>query len=144
MVLKVPVIHRDAAVHEELQHAGLRQRVEIPAEDDRDPGHPGDGRLVADAPLALHLHHDGVQLVHQHDGLDELDVAVLRVPVDVGRGHQHVLGRGLHAARARGLLELEQGSDANVVPEHDPVQHGLGALGVGHGQLVELDEVLLD
>lgn len=39
--------------------------------------------------------------------------------------------------------DFQQDGDANVVLGHHAVQHGLGAFGVCHGQLVELHRVLL-
>ena len=37
-----------------------------------------------------------------------------------------------------GLLGLKEGGEGNVVLGHDAVDHVMGALGRGHGQLVEL------
>ena len=87
VVLQVSVVDGDTAVDKVLDHAGVGEGVEISA------GHYGharsawDSRLESDPLLVLCSYHDAVQLVHQHDGLDELDVSELRVPVDVGVGH---------------------------------------------------------
>lgn len=50
-----------------------------------------------------------------------------------------VLTGGLHHL----FSHLQQDGDADVVLGHHAVQHGLGAFGVRHGQLVELHRVLL-
>lgn len=52
---------------------------------------------------------------------------------------ERLLTGGLHHLFA----DLEQYSYPDVVLGHHPVQHSLGALGVSHGQLVELHCVLL-
>ena len=111
-------------IDEELDDAGIRERIEVATSNHRDAGGIGDGHLEADPTFRLSLHDDGVQLVHQHNGLDELHVCKLRVPVDVGVGHQDVLGRGMRIAIG-GRGHRQEGGYSDVVPQHHSVEHGL-------------------
>ena len=128
--LQVWVTGRDAARTKVLDDARIGERVEITAHDDRDPGHPWDGGLESDPPLALSSHDDGVEFIREHQSLDQFHVGKLRVPVDMGVGYEDVLTWHVHAA---GVLDLQQSGDANVVLEHDTIEHCIGALGVRHG-----------
>ena len=87
------------------------------------------------------------QLLHQHHGLDELDVTELGVPVDVGSADEDVLPDLLVVWRNPVLptrfLGLEQGGQGDVVLGHHPVEHVLVTVGVLYGQLVELYQLFL-
>ena len=82
------------------------------------------------------------QPLHQHHRLDQLDVAELGVPVDVGGADQdvlpHLLLTGGQPVLPAGLLGLEQGGQGDVVLGHHPVQHVLVTIGVLDCQLVKL------
>ena len=139
VALKIRVAGGYSAVSEVLHNAGVRERVEITAHDHGDTGHPRDRGLEPYPPLTLRPHDNRIQLISEHQSLNELHVCILRVPVNVGIGHQDVLTRQMHAGA---ILDLEESGNADVVLEHDPVEHGIGALCVGHSQLVELNEVV--
>ena len=83
--------------------------------------------------------------MHEHHRLDQFDVAVLRVPVNVGRAHEQRLvdlRRIRPDAVAPGrLLRLEQSGQSDVVLGHDPVQHVVRSFRVRHRQLVEFDQM---
>lgn len=139
VALKIRVAGGYSAISEILHHTRVRERVEITAHDHGDTGHPGDRSLEPYPPLTLRPHDNRIQLISEHQSLNELHVCILRVPVNVGIGHQDMLTRQVHAGA---VLDLKESGNADVVLEHDPVEHGIGALCVGHGQLVELDEVV--
>ena len=80
--------------------------------------------------------------LHQHHGLDQLHVAELRVPVNVGGADQdvlpHLLLTGRQTILPTRLLGLEQRRQGDVVLRHHSVQHVLVTVGVLYGQLVKL------
>ena len=87
------------------------------------------------------------QLLHQHHGLYQLDIAELRVPVDVGGADQdvlpHLLVVGGDPVLPAGLLSLQQSGQGDVVLRHDPVEHVLVPVGMLYGKLVELHQLFL-
>ena len=121
--LQVRVVYVHLAVNKEVHDSRVRQGIQVSAHENRDARHPWDEGLVPDPSLALHALGNGFQLLHQHDRLYELDVSELWVPVYVGVGHQEVVGGAVELGG--GVLQLQQYGNANVVPEHDPVEHGL-------------------
>ena len=48
----------------------------------------------------------------------------------------------MYTIAPRSFLGLEQGSQTNVVLGHDSVEHVVRSFGVGHGKLIELDQML--
>ena len=87
--LKVRVINGYPAILDELNDPGLRQRVEICAEEQLH--RLRSSLLVARSEAVAEVLHDLAQLLHQHHALDQLDITELRVPVDVGRADQNWL-----------------------------------------------------
>lgn len=89
------MINGYSAILDELNDPGLRQRVEICAEEQLHGLRSS--LLVARSEAVAEVLHDLAQLLHQHHALDQLDVTELRVPVDVGRADQnwlcHVLSK---------------------------------------------------
>ena len=141
------MIHPDLAFLDVLDDARLGQRVEIPAQQQLHVQRVDVRRRVSGAEGGRRVLGDALQLLHQHHGLNELDVAELRIPVDVGGGDDERKG-GIpvcgHSVVPTGLLRLEHCGQGDVVLGHHPVEHDVAAFGVGHGHLIELDGVLLD
>ena len=84
------MVYRHSAILDELNDAGLREGVEVGAE--KQLHRLRTGLLVSRSEAVPKVLHYLPQLLHQHHALDQLDVAELRVPVDVGRAHQDWLG----------------------------------------------------
>ena len=93
--LKVRVINGYPAILDELNDPGLRQRVEICAEEQLH--RLRSSLLVARSEAVAEVLHDLAQLLHQHHALDQLDITELRVPVNVRRTHQDWLGHILNS-----------------------------------------------
>ena len=83
------MINGYSAILDELNDPGLRQRVEICAEEQLHGFRSC--LLVARSEAVAEVLHDLAQLLHQHHALDQLDITELRVPVDVGRADQNWL-----------------------------------------------------
>ena len=83
------MINGYSAILDELNDPGLRQGVEICAEEQLHGLRSS--LLVARSEAVAKVLHDLAQLLHQHHALDQLDVTELRVPVDVGRADQNWL-----------------------------------------------------
>ena len=83
------MINGYSAILDELNDPGLRQRIEICAEEQLHGLRSS--LLVARSEAVAEVLHDLAQLLHQHHALDQLDVTELRVPVDVGRADQNWL-----------------------------------------------------
>ena len=88
--LQVRMICWHSAILDELNDTGLWERVEVGAEQKLDRLRTS--LLVARPETVPKVLHDLPQLLHQHHALDQLHVAELGVPVDVGRAHQDWLG----------------------------------------------------
>ena len=83
------MINGYSAILDELNDPGLRQRVEICAEEQLHGLRSC--LLVARSEAVSEVLHNLAQLLHQHHALDQLDITELRVPVDVGRADQNRL-----------------------------------------------------
>ncbi len=85
-------------------------------------------------------------LSYQHHGLNELDVAELRIPMNVSSGDEQGLlanGRRWTLALPARRLRLQKRGQGDVVLSHYAVQHHRAPLSVRHRNLVELYQVLL-
>ena len=127
------MINWNSAILDELNDPGLRQRVEICAEEQLHGLRSS--LLVARSEAVAEVLHDLAQLLHQHHALDQLHVTELRVPVNVRRTHQDWLGHILnsqigpssvlkihcnlmirgHPTLPAGLFRLKQCCQSNVV-----------------------------
>ncbi len=87
-LLEVDVVGLDAPGAQVLDHARVGQRVQVGADDH---GYVAVDVLTLGLELACRLLDDHLDLVGEHEGLDELDVAVLRVPVNVSGAHEEHL-----------------------------------------------------
>ena len=87
-LLVVGMVGSDARRVEKLDHAGIRQRIKVAAEEELSVGWI---RLVVAGPERVALLRQLFQLVHQHHRLHQLDIAILRIPMDVRRAHEERL-----------------------------------------------------
>ena len=84
--LQVRMIYWHSAILDELNDTGLWEGVEVSTEKQLD--RLWAGLLVSRSEAVPKVLHYLAQLLHQHHALDQLDVAELRVPVDMSRAHQ--------------------------------------------------------
>ena len=89
------MINGYSAILNELNDPGLRQRVEICAEEQLHGLRSS--LLVARSEAVAEVLHDLTQLLHQHHALDQLHVTELGVPVNVRRTPQDWLGHILNS-----------------------------------------------
>ena len=108
----------DATGAEVLHDARVRERVEVTAHHHGYSRHARNGGLKSNSPLALCPHHDRVKFISEHQGLNQLNVSILGVPVYVCVGHKDML-----AVHARTVLDFKESGYANVVFEHDTIEH---------------------
>lgn len=141
---EILVVARDLTFTEEFVHSRIGNRVVITTDDGRDLASIGVGRRLVvsfsqiEARWKLgEIIGNLAQLVHEHGDLNQLDVAELVVPSEMGVGDDEASSR---------FAVLQQSNDSDVVLGHDPVEHVLRLfeIGTAHGDLVELDELLLD
>lgn len=90
-ILEVLVILRHPARIEELDHARIRQRIEIAAQNQLDTARILDVYAFRRLQRLHRLLQNALQLVTEHHRLDQFHIAEFRIPMNMGRTHQNRL-----------------------------------------------------
>lgn len=137
---KVWVVGWRAPVRKELIYTRRRNTVEVSANYQRDLASVAvDGRAGCIRPRGhpCKVRSDLLDLIDEKRDLDELDVAIRRIPVDMSIGKNDASARFLH---------LKEADNGNMVFAKYTVEHVICFLEVGtlHCDGAELDEVTFD